>query len=275
MLAECSGRPHPQAKEYSRTLLASYSRGVRPLAVPYHLDEHLPGLDFPLDGAEAVRAHLGGGGPWERMAVLYDRLADVVAGAVSRRELPVVASGDCTTALGTMAGLQRAGVTAGVVWLDAHGDLHTPDTTSSGYLGGMPLRLLAGGCPELISDRLGLRPVPEEQIVLAGARDLDPPEARYLSGARIGVCDVGGLAAAELPGGPLYVHLDADVIDPAEIPGLRFPAAGGPGRGAVASALSALAGTGRVAALGIACTWRPGHDAAASFRHVLPAAMLA
>jgi arginase len=168
---------------------------VRTLAVPYHLDEYLPGLDLPPEAAEVVIAELGSGDPWSRMAVLYDRLADVVADAASREVVVAVASGDCTTALGTVAGLQRAGADAGVVWFDAHGDLHTPDTTSSGYLGGMPLRLLVGGCPELIGARPGLRPVPEEEVLLVGARDLDPPEVRYLSGARMS--DIGRMRRSE------------------------------------------------------------------------------
>jgi arginase len=52
-------------------------------------------------------------------------------------------------------------VDAGIVWIDAHGDVQTLETTASGYLGGLPLRLLVGYRPELIADRLGLRPVPE------------------------------------------------------------------------------------------------------------------
>jgi arginase len=244
---------------------------VRTLAVPYHLDEHLPDLDLPMAAAEVIAADLAAGDPWSRMAVLYGQLADAVAGVAGSGTVPLVQSGDCTTALGTLAGLQRAGHDAGVVWLDAHGDLHTPATTASGYLGGMPLRLLIGGCPELIGASLGLRPVPAEQVLLAGARDLDPPEVSYLAGAALRTCEVAGLDPAALPSGPLYVHLDADVIDPAQIPGLRFPAAGGPGRDAVAASLHVLLGTGRVVAVGLACTWRPGHGASAAIEPVLAA----
>jgi arginase len=63
-----------------------------------------------------------------------------------------------------------------------------------------------------------------------------------------------------MPDGPLYVHLDLDVIDPAFLPGLRYPAPGGVAPADVAQALGRLAATGRVAAVGIACTWRPGQD---------------
>ena len=173
-------------------------------------------------------------------------------------------SADCTTALGTMAGLQRAGVMAGIVWLDAHGDVQTLETTSSGYLGGIPLRVLAGYRPELIAARLGLAPVPEPEIALVGARDLDPPEADYLAGAQIRQLPVAGPAAAALPAGPLYLHLDLDVIDPAAVPGLLFPAPGGPAPREVMAALARVLATGRVAAVGIGCTWSAGHGAAAA-----------
>ena len=107
------------------------------------------------------------------------------------------------------------------------------------------------------------------------ARDLDPPEVAYLAGAPIRRAEVAGLGAAALPGGPLYVHLDLDVIDPADLPGLRFPAPGGPNPGQVADALRMLLATGRVAAVGIACTWYPGHDAAAHVRSHLSQALIA
>ncbi|HTZ24598.1 MAG TPA: hypothetical protein VMC83_11465 [Streptosporangiaceae bacterium] len=70
------------------------------IAVPYHLDEYLPGLDVPLEIGHDV---------WDRLAMLYGAVADAVAGVASRDERPVVLSGDCTTALATVAGLQRAG----------------------------------------------------------------------------------------------------------------------------------------------------------------------
>src|SRR5262249_26357491 len=113
--------------------------------------------------------------------------------------------------------------------------------------------------------RLGLRPVPEQRIVLAGARDLDPPEETYLSGAAIRRREVAALTVADLPDGPFYVHVDLDVIDGAGLPGLRFPVPGGPDAAELADALRVLLATGQVAACGIACSWHPGRAAA---RHV-------
>ena len=240
------------------------------MAVPYHLDEYLPDLDLPLEPAEVVTAEFPPGAPWERLAVLYDAVARAVAATLLANTgghggRPVVLAGDCAISLGIVAGLQRAGTEPGVVWFDAHGDVQTPETTASGYLPGMPLRLLTGYRPELIAARLGLRPVPEQRIVLAGARDLDPPEATYLAGAAIRRREVAGLTAADLPAGQLYVHVDLDVIDAAALPGLRFPVPGGPNAAQLAATLRMLLATGQVAALGLACSWHPGHAAA---RHV-------
>jgi arginase len=241
--------------------------------VPYHLDELLPDLDLPLQPDKVVTADLPAGDVWARLAALYLEVADWIADeARGGGRCPVVVSGDCTTALGTVAGLQRAGARLGIVWFDAHGDVQTLQTTTSGYLGGMPLRLLTGDRPELIAARLGLQPVPEDQIVLAGARDLDPPEVTYLAGARIRRSEATGLSAGDLPDGPLYVHMDLDVLDPGDVPGLRYPAPHGPAASGVAAAVRMLLSTGRVAAAGIACTWHPGHAAAARITPWLEAA---
>jgi arginase len=243
------------------------------IAVPYHLDEHLPGLDFVLPPDRVVTADLPGGGIWERLAAVESAVAGAVSAAAADGGCPVVVCGDCCTALAVVAGLQAAGQTPGIVWFDAHGDVQTPETTASGYPGGMPLRLLTGYRPELIAGRLGLRPVPEEHIVLAGARDLDPPEVSYLAASAIRQLDVAGVAAAGLPDLPLYVHVDLDVLDPGEVPGLRYPAPGGPAPAQLAGALRTLLATGRVAAITLACTWYPGHGAAARLSPLLGQAL--
>jgi arginase len=115
-----------------------------------------------------------------------------------------------------------------------------------------------GAHPEIIADLLGLEPVPEQRVVLVDARDLDPPEAEYLDGAGITRCEVADLDEPLLPEGPLYLHVDFDVIDGGELPGLLFPAPGGPSRKKVAKAIRRVLDTGRVVAVGGACTWLPG-----------------
>ena len=221
------------------------------LSVPFHLDEPLPGFVPPVPPDEVVAPDLPPGTPWERMAVLYAEVAD----ALGRDELQVVLSGDCTTALAVVAGLQRSGVDPTVVWFDAHGDLQTPETSASGYLGGFPVRQLLGGSDRTVPDRLGLRPLRESDVLLVDARDLDPPEAEFLAGSdvrRVGVDEVVGA----LPDGPVHLHLDADVVDPRDLPDLLFPAPDGPRWPAVLGAVRAVLATCPVVAVTVGCTWR-------------------
>ena len=189
------------------------------ILVPYHLDERLIDLDWPAEADHVATVDLPDGGPWVRMAALYDHVAQLVA----RVPTPTVLSGDCTTSLAVVAGLQRAGIDPAIVWFDAHGDVQTPETTASGYLGGMPLRLLVGHRPELIADALGLAPVAEDRVLLVDARDLDPPEAEYLGTSAIQRCDVGSVTDDRLPRGPLYLHLDVDVVTPSHAAGSAVP----------------------------------------------------
>jgi arginase len=238
------------------------------ILVPYHIDEHLPTLDVPLPADTTIEPELPDGDAWQRMAVLHERVAAAVAAA----ERPVVVSGDCTTSLGTVCGLQRAGLDPAIVWFDAHGDVQTLETTTSGYLGGLPLRMLVGYRPELLASSIGLAPVAEDRVLLVDARDLDPPERTYLARSAIRRCEVAGVLDA-LPDGPLYLHVDLDVVDSGELPALRFPAGGGPAPSAVAGAVRQVLATGRVAAVGVGCTWYPQRGAAARIGPHLVAAL--
>jgi arginase len=161
------------------------------------------------------------------------------------------------TAVGTLAGVQRAGVDPAIVWFDAHGDLHTLSSSTSGYLGGMALRMILGGDPDQLTAPLGMRPAPEERAVLVGARDLDPAEVDYLASSRVRRLPVEEITADLHADVPLLVHLDLDVIDADEVPGLRFPARNGPSTATVAAAVRRLTSTRRVAALDIGCPWHP------------------
>ncbi|WP_250030068.1 arginase family protein [Paractinoplanes maris] len=224
------------------------------ILVPYHANERLPDADLPVRADVSVDPDLSAGDAWDRLARLCGGTADAVAAADGT---PVVFSGDCLIAGGTVAGLQRAGVDAAVVWLDAHGDVHTLETTTSGYLGGLSLRLVTGAHPDRYADRFGLRPVAPGRAVLADARDLDPAEADYLATSAIRRLTVPELSAATVPDGPLLLHVDVDVIDAADLPGLRFPVPHGPSADDVVAACERLVATGRVAALDVACTWAP------------------
>jgi len=234
---------------------------MKTITVPFHLDEPLPRLRWPVDPGRVVAPELPEGTTWERLAALYEPVADEVAEA-TRGEPVLVLSGDCTTSLATVAGLQRAAHDPGrlgIVWFDAHGDLQHPATTTSGYLGGMALRMLLGEGDPTVADGLGLKPVDPGRTVLVDGRDLDPPEREFLAATPVRRQGVDELTAPsrELPsGGPLYVHLDLDVLDPDHLPGLLFPSPNGPDPTEVIAALRAVLATGEVAAVGLGCTWR-------------------
>ena len=238
---------------------AGYPAGVTTIRVPYHQDERLAEEDLAADGV-TVEAVLPAGTVWQRLEVLYDAVAAAVAERARAGAVPTVVSGDCLVALATIAGVQRAGGDPGVVWFDAHGDVHTLRTSTSGYLGGLALRLALGAHDELLTRPLGLRPIAEERALLVDARDLDPAEVTYLAHSGLARRSVDDLDGSVLPDGPLVLHVDVDVIDAGELPGLRFPAASGPSTDAVLRAVRRVLATGRVVALDIACPWHPARD---------------
>lgn len=230
------------------------------IVVPYHQDERLRDGDIPLPFAGDVRVlapELPDGDIWHRLTALDDAAADHIAAAAGDGGRTTVLSGDCLVAMAVLAGAQRAGVDPGMVWFDAHGDVHTLDTTTSGYLGGLALRLILGAHPDLLARPLGLQPLAEHRTILVGARDLDPPETEYLQTSAVRRSDVADLDTASLPDGPLMVHVDLDVTDPGELPGLLFPAPGGPPAAQVVAAVRRILATGRVTVLDIACPWHP------------------
>jgi len=223
------------------------------VAVPYHLDERLAAFDLGVPVDHEVTVELPAGDAWHRMSALYEQVARVVLSY--RDRVPVVVSGDCTTSLGVLAGLQRGGHEVGIVWVDAHADFHTQDTTTSGYLGGLPLALAAGVGTLTLPAALGLHPVAESRIVLVDARDTDPPEQVLLGRTTVGRSGVVDLDVTALPDGALYLHIDVDVCDPPTVPDLLYPAPGGCAPAELLTAVERVIATGRVAAVGIAATW--------------------
>jgi arginase len=146
--------------------------------------------------------------------------------ALADGRVPVIAAADCSISVTTLPAALRHRPDAKVLWLDAHGDYNTPDTSGSGYLGGM---CLAGACGEWDA---GLGDTIEpEHVVLAGVRDLDGGERELLERSAatvIGASVVETLVAVKnaLDGAPAFVHLDLDVLDPEEFPA-AVPAPGG------------------------------------------------
>jgi arginase len=226
------------------------------IVAPWHLDEHIPAFPIPANVTETILPALPAGPAPGRMTLLHQAVAGAVAGAAR----PLLLSGDCPAALGAVAGLQRRHRDVAVVWLDAHGDFNTPAITISGYLGGMALAMLTGRAPEFC-DALGLRPVADTHVVLADARDLDPAERDALTASQVRRVPADPAAITSALDGlgrmPVYLHLDVDVIDGAQLPGLRFPAGPGPAVTQIEECLAAVCATADVKAACIACAWLP------------------
>jgi arginase len=147
-----------------------------------------------------------------------------VAGRVrqSRGEgrFPLVLSGNCNVAVGTVAGCGCA--STGVVWFDAHGEATTPDTTTSGFLDGMGISILTGKCWRNLAQSIPeFAPMAGSRITLVGARDTEPAEEALL--AELGVRRELGA----LPDTGVYAHFDLDVLDPGEAVWNQWAPAGG------------------------------------------------
>ncbi len=171
-------------------------------------------------------------------------LADRVEQQVEAGLFPVVLGGDHSQAIGTLSGLarvlRRRGQRLGVVWVDAHTDMNTPETSPSGNIHGMPLAVLLGhGAPELtgISGEPALDP---RNVSVIGARDVDPEEAEHVlrSGIRVytmseidtrgmAVCAHEAIERATNGTAGLVLSFDMDGVDPNHAPGVGTPVHGG------------------------------------------------
>ncbi len=149
-----------------------------------------------------------------------------VEDALAAGDTPILLAADCSVSATTLPAALRNRPEARVLWLDAHGDYNTPDTSGSGYLGGMCLAAATGEWDAGLGET-----VPAERVVLAGIRDLDPGERELLERSAatvIGASTVETLVAVKnaLDGAPVFVHFDTDIIDPEHFPA-AVPAPGG------------------------------------------------
>ena len=148
-----------------------------------------------------------------------------VEDALREGRVPILVAGDCTVSMTTLPVVLRERPDAKVLWLDAHGDYNTPETTPSKFLGGMCLGAACG-----VWDAGLAEPIDPSRVVLSGVRDLDPPERELLeaSPATVVGSSLETLVYTQnaLDSAPVYLHIDLDVIDPEDFPAL-FPAPGG------------------------------------------------
>lgn len=275
--------PAPAADAVPVALLAMPYRGER------NLPDKSPGPDALLAGGLAALVPGAGGrvaatravalspeearqyGEWNRLALANGQLGRVVAESRRLGQLPLGLLANCSALPGMLAGLQHSGpsprpLRVGLVFIDAHGDFNTPETTLSGMLGGMPVAISAGLCLQRMRLKAGLDPaLPEQHIVLAGVRDTDPLEQDLLDRSRIERLSVDDLrrrserlheqmrrlsSLTDL----IYVHVDMDVLDPREVAGHPLTVPDGPTSLELAAALTEMFRYEKAAAFGVAST---------------------
>jgi arginase len=220
--------------------------------------------EIPLRGRAAAKA--------EKVAELGRSVARAVANAHSQRRFPLVLAGGCLVAVGVVTGLQRTGRELRVVWIDAHGDFNTPESTPSGYWDGMALAAVCGRSLPEVYKPVELRPIHYRSVVHLAGRNFDPPETddfkrlnlRVIPPTAVGTPEtlqiLAESAAADGDAASrsrqsqmshlghqsqhshrdLYLHVDVDGLDPGDAPAVRFPCAGGPPLEALAACFAAL-----------------------------------
>ncbi len=208
-------------------------------------------------------------GVWRRLALADVHLGTAVTSMTQDGLFPLGLLGNCNSSLGMLAGLQHTRSSSrplkvGLIWIDAHADFNTPETTLSGWLGGMPVSVAAGRSLLRLRFQAGLDPpISTRNIVMMGLRDVDPLEQVLVDESNIETISTEEM----LQRSPrmlqvlqrlservdvLYLHIDLDILDATEIPGSFFEVSGGPTAAQLAGPVRFLMRNPKVGALGIA-----------------------
>ena len=222
-------------------------RTLTAVAVGNDYECHACGRSFVAGLVRVPRAWGDGGESMEAAAALpldYPEAAVVEEETLAMQTLavasdlpvrPLLLGGCCCTHMGAVEGLAARHGRVSVLWLDAHGDLNTPESSPSGNEWGMPLRML-----------LDRGTVAAADVVLWGVRNLDPPEEEFIAAAGIGTEPSDLLDRA----GAVYVALDCDVLDPAEL-AVFMPEPGGPSLAELERLLGEVKESGKLVGLGL------------------------
>ncbi len=191
-------------------------------------------------------------------------LADAITQTLASGATPVILGGECTLIAGSISGALTQERDLSLAYFDAHGDFNTLATTPSHYVGGM---CLAHVCGRTVAPLLwpGVRTMQDDRVALVGARRLDAGEARNLDVSRVRRItfdakhpDAPGLLAFARRT-QLWLHIDLDVIDPAEMPAVVIPEDGGPTLAQIAEVLRQLAAVSTIRGIEV-CGYDPTKD---------------
>jgi arginase len=201
--------------------------------------------NVPVDQAEASPEGHPRAKYLPQIAATCQRLAVLVGETLSRGGVPLVLGGDHSVAVGTVSGVSQyfreQKQTAGLIWLDAHADMNTPESSPSGNVHGMPLACIVGRGPEELTDLFGYHPkIAPRNVVIVGLRDVDQTEKPHVRefgvhaftmreiderGMRSVMEEALRLASDGTSG--FHLSLDMDFVDPKDAPGVGTPVRGG------------------------------------------------
>lgn len=199
----------------------------------------------------------------QEIVAVAEELAERVAAVIKADGLPLVLGGDHSLAMGTLAGLARAGRRPGIIWIDAHPDINSPETSPSGNVHGMPLAVALGIADAPFPPSLR-GSADARSTALVAIRDVDRGEREHIkkSGVtaltiaeidRLGMAEVMDRAiAVALRGEGIHLSLDIDALDPNEAPGVGTPVRGGITYREAQLAMEMVAATGKLMSLEVA-----------------------
>jgi arginase len=208
-------------------------------------------------------------GAWHRVGMANGHLNETVARLSKKGMFPLGLLSNCNSLIGMLAGMQHSGsarrpLSVGLIWLDAHADYNTPETTLSGMLGGMPVAVAAGKCLYRLRLKGGLEPaIPEKNILMMCVRDMDPLEEELVLNSHITLISTEEMVKLSRHTKEefeslcdrvdvVYIHIDLDVLDAPDIPGHTFQIPDGPNPAQLGKALKYMMRNPKVGALGVA-----------------------
>ncbi len=256
--------------------LGADRRGVDigPRAIRYAgLSNHLQSLGHTVHDAGdlsiASMENLSIGNPHlkylEPIVQASEELAHLVTTTLQAQEFPLILGGDHSIALGSISGVAQVHQPLGIIWVDAHADFNTEQTTPSGNVHGMILAALAGLGDRHLTDIGGWSPkLDKNRIVIVGARDLDPGDQGLLRTNNIHVFTMSNIdrhgistimqQAIQIAGAndtPIHLSLDMDSLDPQEAPGVGTPVRGGLSYREAHFAMEMVADSGRMISMDV------------------------